>query len=177
VDPAAFSTSPPFIHNWDSFFAPSRNIVEFWPTFEEVYARDILSYAKKVKKEAAHHNPRLTQTMVDMFSEEVNTLACSFYRPSIVASLSHTELGLIFVCYDMQAIHLLNLHLITMLRALWDEDIVVEVAGYAQRFEGWTLEDAYDTQAKKDKRALERGLLVNMPDGRVWSNTADAYVY
>ena len=73
-----------------------------------------------------------------------------------------------------------------MLRPLWDkgievwkEDVSSVLNTYEERFgsRAWTLQDAYDLQARHDERDIRYGLLIRHTNGQMWSVSNNCYVY
>jgi hypothetical protein len=73
-----------------------------------------------------------------------------------------------------------------MVRALWDkgmevweEDVSSVLNTYKERFgsRAWTLQDAYDLQARCEEWDIQSGLLIRHTNGQMWSVGDNCYVY
>ncbi|KIK64508.1 hypothetical protein GYMLUDRAFT_241059 [Collybiopsis luxurians FD-317 M1] len=142
----------PAVIEWLWVLDHDHSLINYWPSFQESYAKDIWTYADQVRQEAAYRNPRVTQTMTDMLFEELTGFVlsfpdapCYFLSPEIIAKFLWQM--------NLEGIHLILLHFISML--------------YRERFgkKAWTLQDVYDRQAAVDARAFTLELLITKPDG------------
>ncbi|KIK54691.1 hypothetical protein GYMLUDRAFT_249217 [Collybiopsis luxurians FD-317 M1] len=172
----------PAVIDWLWVLDHDCSLINYWPSFQELYAKDIWTYADQIRQEAAYQNPRVTQTMTDMLFEELTGFVLSFpdapryfLSPEIIAKFLWQM--------DLEGVHLILLHFISTLRAMWDDDNKFEcnhpVFGYRERFgkKAWMLQDVYDRQAAVDARAFTLELLITKPDGRIWSVAEGCFTY
>ncbi|KIK64667.1 hypothetical protein GYMLUDRAFT_240637 [Collybiopsis luxurians FD-317 M1] len=152
----------PAVIDWPWVLDHDCSLINYWPSFQESYAKDIWTYANQVRQEAVYRNPRVAQTMTDMLFEELTGFILSFpdaphyfLSPEIIAEFLWRT--------DLEGIHLILLHFISTL----------------ERFgkKAWTLQDVYDCQAAVDAWAFTLELLITKPDGRIWSVAEGCFAY
>ncbi|KIK64661.1 hypothetical protein GYMLUDRAFT_240634 [Collybiopsis luxurians FD-317 M1] len=166
--PFNFCTMPSTILNWRSTLALDRSIITHWQTFSDIVAEDILSYSKAVMNEAANSNPRVAQTMSKLFYDELARVALSFPNLHPIGSFTPSYLpGFLWEALWDEGME------------VWEEDVSSVLNTYEERFgsRAWTLQDAYDLQARRDEWDIRSGLLIRHTNGQMWSVGDNCYVY
>ncbi|KIK54579.1 hypothetical protein GYMLUDRAFT_249304 [Collybiopsis luxurians FD-317 M1] len=111
----------PAVIDWSWILAHNNSLINHWPSFQEAYAKDIWSYADQVRQEAAYRNPRVAQMMTNMLFEELTVFVLSF--PDAPRYFLSPEIITDFLWQtDLEGVHLIIIHFISTLRALWDDD-------------------------------------------------------